>query len=461
MVALLDFLASAKVLGVLCFVMLGIGRFFSNTTIKEVIDEVIDIAKIIRAGQFNNLNAKQKGTLIWEGGLSLLGSCFLIISIFHDYVSPYIWPLNPVLQAQIAASDRCIEDRVVNYSCAFEECRGKIEPQYTDDLRRLENKISGYLGSETCVEAVRSQKDETVWQKAEQSDTIAGYDGYLKGPPPLKHEAEARQRRDRLEAEAADETAWKAVRQSDTIAGYDAYLKGPPPLKHEAEARQRRDQLEAEAADETVWQRAQQLGTIAGYDAYLKGPPPLKHEAEARQRRDQLEAEVADETAWKAARQSDTIAGYDAYLKGPSPLKHEAEARQRRDRLEAEAADETAWKAAQQSDTIAGYDVYLKGPSPLKHEAEARQRRDQLEAEAADETAWQRAQQLGTIAGYDAYLKGPPPLRHGAEARQRRDQLTSSLYRHRTPLPSPGCQYLVGLDGRAKLDCPLETEKHF
>ena len=144
-----------------------------------------------------------------------------------------------------------------------------LEPFGREGQARAEQRERERLAA-AREEADRQRKaaDEDAFSWAKTLGTAEGYDEYLVAFPSGVHAAEARRQRDALrQAEAkrrlaADDEAFARAKAANTAAGYQAYLAAFPTGRHVAEARELRDRRNAEAQQST--QALKVFGTIMG-----------------------------------------------------------------------------------------------------------------------------------------------------------------------------------------------------
>lgn len=183
----------------------------------------------------------------------------------------------------------------------------------------------------------------SAFKQAKASNTIAGYDNFLKEYSQGEYAEEARQRREQLVCED--------VNARNTIEGYNSYLERYPKGRCSAEVLKKLETL--------LWQDAEQKDTISSYDYYLKKYPSGIHVGEAKEKKERLFCEKV--------RQENTAEGYSSYVEQYPEGICVPEVKQK--------LELAVWKDAIQKSTTSAYDYYLNKYPNGAYAAEAQNKK--------------------------------------------------------------------------------------
>lgn len=111
------------------------------------------------------------------------------------------------------------------------------------------------------------------WQKANQQNTVTAYQQFIQQHPDDSRVAQARDRINALQ----DEAAWATAQTANTLDGYQQYLQQEPNGMHAADAQDKVNGLQQDAA----WTSAQSTNTAAAYQDFLQKYPNSPHTADA------------------------------------------------------------------------------------------------------------------------------------------------------------------------------------
>ncbi len=263
--------------------------------------------------------------------------------------------------------------------------------------------------------STRLQRDQTAWDCATNTNTIAAYNAYLETPTAGKFHAKAKAARDHLVS--IDETNWQEIDGRLSLRAYRDYLKTCPEALHRTEA------------IDQAWASAKKTDSASAYRNFVAWFPNASQQALAQQVATALQS---DHSAYKTATRQNTIAAFEAYLRTQAEGRFRIEAQTTLDCLVAD--DSAAWKRAAAQHTRLGYRAYLKAQPQGRFCERANAAIGEL-----DDTDWARASKQESLQGYTAYLYASPNGRHRDEAIQMRDQQLANLQEaHRNPKPEPG-----------------------
>ena len=111
------------------------------------------------------------------------------------------------------------------------------------------------------------------WQKANTQNTVAAYQQFIQQHPNDERVAQARNRINALN----DEAAWTTAQNANTADAYQQYLQQEPNGTHAADAQDKINGLQEAAA----WQNAQSTKTAAAYQEFLQKYPNSPHASDA------------------------------------------------------------------------------------------------------------------------------------------------------------------------------------
>lgn len=308
-----------------------------------------------------------------------------------------------------------------------------------------------------------------AFQDAQRTNTIAGWDRFLRQFPNGRMANLARDARAALVAQAPAPTpnrrdAFRTAQRTNTISGWDRFLVQFPNGRLADLARDARDALVAQATlnRRDAFRAAQRTNTIAGWESFLSQFPNGRLADLARHARDDLVAAARPtrRDAFRTAQRTNTIAGWDRFLSQFPNGRLADLARDARDDLVAAARPtrRDAFRTAQRTNTIAGWDEFLSLFPNGRLADLARDARDDLVAATAPppnrRQAFRDAQRVNTIAEWDRFLSQFPTGRLADLARDARDDLIAAA-------PAPGISgkprsywmqdgSLVGLVARGK-----------
>jgi outer membrane protein assembly factor BamD (BamD/ComL family) len=225
------------------------------------------------------------------------------------------------------------------------------------------------LGAVSCTK----DKEQSRWSEAEHSNTVVGFERYLREFPHGEHAGEARAHIDDIE--------WNDAEQADTADAVREYLDEHPDGRHVDEA--------TTLVEELDWTEALGGGLAEGFRFYLHEHPDGPHAAEAEARLDVLD--------WKDAAQDHTLLAFRRYLEQHPDGKFAKEAQARIERLE--------WVLAGRADTIRAYLEFIDQHPDSRFVSEARK---QIERLKHDDSVFLRAQRDGSKRAYEEFLRDYP-----------------------------------------------------
>ncbi|MBV5273580.1 MAG: WD40 repeat domain-containing protein [Lamprocystis purpurea] len=267
--------------------------------------------------------------------------------------------------------------------------------------------------------STRLQRDQTAWDCATNTNTIAAYNAYLETPTAGKFHAKAKAARDHLVS--IDETNWQEIDGRLSLRAYRDYLKTFPEALHRTEA------------IDQAWASAKKTDSASAYRNFVAWFPNASQQALAQQVATALQS---DHSAYKTATRQNTIAAFEAYLRTQTEGRFRTEAQAKLDRLVTD--DETAWRAAAARLTRWGYRTYLDAQPNGRYVQHA-----STAIITLDDATWARTSGHQSHESYAAYLYAHPDGRHRDEAIQARDQQLLELQQaYLTRVHSPGRLHL-------------------
>lgn len=163
---------------------------------------------------------------------------------------------------------------------------------------------------------------ESVWQKAQQVNTVYAYQDFLRKYPKSEFTPEANRRIEKL--------TWEASEKSNTVKSYQDFLRQYPQGEFTLEANRRIEKLN--------WEAAQRNNTIQAYQDFIRKYPQNQYVAEANRRIEKL--------TWEAAQRSNTMNAYQEFLRKYPQSEFAAEADamiQKFQRVEASMVTAESW----------------------------------------------------------------------------------------------------------------------
>ena len=240
----------------------------------------------------------------------------------------------------------------------------------------------------------------------------AGADISIRGPMGGKSPLEVAQFRGSqrtvtlLQEAGDDRKAYLAAQQSDTAAGYDRYIKSFPDGLFVQQARQRL----AIARDREAFRKATILRTAKAIRDYVRNFPNGAHLEAAKKLATKLDTEE-----YARALEEDTSASYAKYaISNPDGL-HIVEAKER----ERKAADREMFQRAQTLNTIEALEDYLEAKPDGSYRAQARA----MIKDLREPIVFKKAIALNTVEAFEEYLESYPDGPNAGKAVQQVAQI--------------------------------------
>ncbi len=271
------------------------------------------------------------------------------------------------------------------------------------------------------AENSRSAADAAAWDRAKDGASKQIYNDYLGAYPQGRFITQARQsiaEFERLEEEKRridrESAAWQQAENANTLASLQTYLKDYPAGRFVTEASNgiaAMERAETIKREDAAWQRAQQGASVLAYQDYLNAYPQGRYLNEAnsvlteiRQRAEQQRLSTLENEAWTIAQRGATLTAYQIYLKAypngrfiPEANKAIAEARQLEESRRL-AAENASWRQAKNDNTLASLQAYLKEYPQGGFSTEANNGIAALNRLERENATWTRAQQSASVA---------------------------------------------------------------
>lgn len=216
------------------------------------------------------------------------------------------------------------------------------------------------------------------WTSAEHSDSIAGYQAYLKKYGRGTHAAQARNK--------IESFGWQEARTTNTVKSYEDYLAQYARGTYAGEAQARIEEL--------IWKAAAAADQISEYQAYVTRYGKGAHVPQARKR--------IEELRWHEAKKAATIETYEGYLSDYPAGSYVAEASQNLEPL--------YWNRAVEVNDVGGFEKYVENCPQGPHAKQA--------GVALEQVRWLRARADNTMDAYEKYLSDYPEGRFAGQARK-------------------------------------------
>ena len=168
-------------------------------------------------------------------------------------------------------------------------------------------------------------------KKAQERDTIQGYEEFLARYSPCEYDEQIKKRIEAIE--------WKRVSRRDTITACQGYIDKYPSGKYSADAKARIEAIE--------WESASRRDTITACQGYIDKYPSGKYSADAKARIEAIE--------WESACSDNKIEAYQAYIDRYSSSRFGQEAVRK---IDAMVREDLVWEEAQSANSIDEYVRY-------------------------------------------------------------------------------------------------------
>jgi len=285
------------------------------------------------------------------------------------------------------------------------------------------------------IDEQKKQKENSLWEEANKSNTIAAYQKYLNTSESGEHNREAQQRIKHMKELAeppGDEYSPPFLEESSRggiqkkhiliIAGLVLVAVAAWLIFQKTSGKKDdvRDDKE-DNGDQQAWNIALEKNDTSAYYAYRANFPGGQYVHLAQQKIDSLRKETQlssgnteDEEAWNAALSANTTISYRDYIKKHPEGKYVKDAQKNITTL-LDDQDESAWNTAVQTNTIAAYQNYRKKYPNGKHSNEALENIKSL-INQQDEMAWNAAVIANTIKSFQEYQLNYPKGIHYDDA---------------------------------------------
>lgn len=257
----------------------------------------------------------------------------------------------------------------------------------------------------------RVPKDEQVWNKIINSNSINAYNTFIDQFPQSQYTSEAVRKIKDIE----DEAAWRKACNKNTIGGYWEYINNYD--NHKEDAKKRLKDLSTIEQENEIWQNAIAENKVELFEEYRKNYPDGKHIDEVKTILEKLTRSEREESAWNAVNKENILSLNEYLTKFPSD-KYYKEATLQIELLRKK--DEERKKLEEEANL-----KKLEEERKRKNEEQIRlkQIEEEEQQKLTEQKLWEQVNSTNTIRAFNKYLKKYPEGKFVVDAREKIEAL--------------------------------------